>query len=100
MAYALVNTVELQDSGTGRTSARDDVAPRASAIPGLQYGVWLAQKGSSAGLSVLIFDTEEQADGLADGLRSGQVPRPEGVRFLAHEVYEVVAEARPPVKPR
>jgi hypothetical protein len=60
--------------------------------PGFRTGVWLAPEGggNGEGLSVVTFDTEENARQAADTVR-GNVP-PE-VEVLSVEVREVAASA-------
>jgi hypothetical protein len=91
MPYAVVNHVEFEDRETALASTTDVVLPRLRQLPGFERAFFLADEAGSSGLSVMIFERCEQADAMAARLASGQVPPPEGIRFLRQEVYAVVA---------
>jgi hypothetical protein len=92
MAYAVVNVVTIKDYEGARASARDEVAPRLQQLPGFAAAIWLADKDANRGMSVILFESREAAEALADRLRTGQTPTPSGIRFERHEVYEVIVQ--------
>ena len=65
-----------------------DVLPAMKQAPGLVAGYWLASKDGE-GLTVLVFDDEQSAQGAADGL--GQAPRVDFATVGDVDVREVVA---------
>jgi hypothetical protein len=81
-----VNVGAAEDAALG--PLREQVVPRVSQIPGFVAGYW-TRKGDT-GLSMVIFESEDQASGAAD-----QVPSmvPDGVTLESVEVREVVASA-------
>jgi hypothetical protein len=92
--YAVFTEVNADEAHTedARKTLSEVVAPRARER-GAKGGYWLAP-GGGRGVSVVVFDTEEQARGLADQLKVGQPPAPEappGVTVKNVEVREVIA---------
>jgi len=60
---------------------------------GAKGGYWLAPQGGR-GVSIVVFDTEEEAHKAASMMRIGEKPRPdapEGVTVRTVEVREVLA---------
>jgi hypothetical protein len=88
--------VDLQsDMVAGRKALVENVAPRVSQAPGFVSGLWLAPDDQGHGLSVVIFESEEQANagaGMARQLfESGQATA--GVTLHSANVREVAASA-------
>jgi hypothetical protein len=65
--------------------------PRVKQAPGFQSGTWL-DRFADKGLSVVVFDGEENAKAMAAILAVGSSPSP-GVTVDRCEVREVVASA-------
>lgn len=86
--HAVVVRVTVTNPVGAEQRLQEEVVPRASSAPGFQAGYWT--RDGQRGLSMLIFDTEENARSAAD-----QIPTavPEGVTFEDVEVREVVASA-------
>ena len=61
-------------------------------MEGLRKGTGTPDESGSKGLAMLVFDTREQAEALAERIRSGQAQPSPGVTFEGHEVREVVGE--------
>lgn len=90
--HAVVIRVRVQDVESSRQQLNDLVVPRAKQAPGFQTGYWTAPPGPSGpGLSMLIFDSEQNAQQAAEMVRGG--PFPDGVELQDVEVREVVASA-------
>jgi hypothetical protein len=86
--HAVVVRVTISNLEGSEERLRDEVVPRASGAPGFQAGYWTRE--GNTGLSMAIFDSEENARAAAD-----RVPTmtPEGVTLEGVEVREVVASA-------
>lgn len=93
MPYALLNLVHIDDYDLANQSVRDGVLPRLAQLPGFESGIWCGDRDTARGFSVLLFDSRQPAEAMADRLRTGQTPPPPGVRFETTEVYEVVVQA-------
>lgn len=87
--YAVVVRVKINDAEGGAERLRSDVVPRVQQAPGFKAGYWTRQ--GDEGLSLIVFDTEENARAAADRVPSTV---PEGdVTLQDVEVREVVASA-------
>jgi hypothetical protein len=86
--HAVVVRVTVNDPDGAQQRLKEEVVPRASSAPGFQAGYW-TREGQS-GLSMIVFDSEENARAAADRIPSSV---PEGVTFEGIEVREVVASA-------
>jgi hypothetical protein len=86
--HAVVVRVTITNPESAEQRLRDEVVPRASSAPGFQTGYW-TREGNS-GLSMAIFDSEENARAAADRLPSMV---PEDVNLDGVEVREIVASA-------
>jgi|GEM_PF-3549451 len=89
MSHAVVNYVRIEDAEQAATSTREVVLPRLQQLPGFEHAVFVEDGGR--GFSVMVFETREQAEGMAARLAGGDVPAPPGITFERQEVYEVVA---------
>ena len=86
--HAVVVRVKINNSDGAEERLRNDVVPRVSQAPGFKAGYWTRR--DDGGLSMLIFESEENARAAAD-----RVPEniPEDVTLQDVEVREVVASA-------
>jgi hypothetical protein len=86
--HAVVVHVSINDAEAAAQALRDQVVPRVSQAPGFVAGYWVGA-GEGKGVSLMVFETEEQARGLA-----GQVQSPgDAVTFDSIDVGEVEAHA-------
>jgi heme-degrading monooxygenase HmoA len=86
--YAVLVRVTVSDTEGAEQRLREEVVPQVSSAPGFQAGYW-TREGNS-GLSMVIFDSEENARAGAQRVEGGV---PEGVTLEGVEVREVVASA-------
>jgi hypothetical protein len=86
--HAVVVRVTVNNLEGAEQRLQTEVVPRASSAPGFQAGYW-TREGNS-GLSMAIFDSEENARAAADRIPSTV---PEDVTLEGVEVREVVASA-------
>lgn len=86
--HAVVVRVTVHDPEGAEQRLRDEVVPQVSNAPGFQTGYWTRE--GSGGLSMVIFDSEENARAAADRVGS---TIPDGVELHGVEVREVVASA-------
>jgi len=92
--YAVFTEVNADESNIER--AREFLPQRAAQVAsefGAKGGYWLAPHGGR-GVSIIVFETEEEARRTASTLRVGEPPvadAPEGVTLRAVEVREVLA---------
>jgi hypothetical protein len=86
--HAVVVRVKINDAERGEERLRNEVVPRVSQAPGFKAGYWTRHDDS--GLSMLIFESEENARAAAD-----RVPEniPEDVDLQDVEIREVVVSA-------
>ena len=90
--HAVVVRVRVVDVEQAQQRLESDIVPQTSRAPGFKAGYWTrsSEGGEANGLSMLVFDSEENAREAADRLR-GQVP--ETVTLESVEIREVVASA-------
>jgi hypothetical protein len=74
-----------------RKGLQEQVLPRVKQAPGLIKGFWTRNADGTQGVSLVVFDTREHAEGAANMVRSA--PPPPGVSLASIEVREVVADA-------
>jgi hypothetical protein len=86
--HAVVVRVTVEEPEASQQRLREEVVPQASRAAGFQAGYWTRE--GNTGLSMAIFDTEENARAAAE-----RIPTmvPEGVTMEGVEVREVVASA-------
>jgi len=91
--HAVLLEVDLSqaDREEALKNLRENVVPQVSAAPGFKAGYWLAPIDSK-GVSVVVFETEENARAAASVVSVGSSPGP-GVTVSRSEVREVVASA-------
>jgi len=88
--HAVVVRVTINDLEPAREMLTSGVVPRVSAAPGFQAGYWTWDDGQTNGVSIVVFDSEENARAAADRV-SGMIG--EAVSLESVEVREVVASA-------
>jgi hypothetical protein len=91
MPFAVVNHVRFEDPELAGASTREVVLPRLRSLPGFERAIFLEDGDRVRGFSVMVFETREQADGMATRLRNGEVAQPPGIIFEGQEVFAVVA---------
>jgi hypothetical protein len=87
--HAVIVDVSIGDVETAQKELREQVVPRVSQAPGFVTGVWLSP-AEGKGHSVVVFESEEAAKGMAGQVRS--MP-PSTVTIDNVQVREVVAHA-------
>jgi len=89
--YAVVVRVKINDAEKAQQGLENDVVPRVSGSPGFRAAYWTrSNEGGANGLSMLIFDSEENARAVADRIPEGL---PDAVTLDSVEVREVAASA-------
>ena len=87
-----VDTSGQPDREVGLKYLREEIVPRVSQAPGFQSGYWLRPLEDNKGTSLVLFDTEENAEAASRDLGVGSSPAP-GVTVVRKEVREVAASA-------
>jgi hypothetical protein len=87
-----VDTSEQPDRETGLRILREEIVPGVAKAPGFQAGYWLRPLEDAKGTSLVLFDTEENAEAASQMLGVGSSPTP-GVTVVRREVREVAASA-------
>jgi hypothetical protein len=88
--HAVVVRVTGNDPETAETALREQVVPRVQQSPGFVAGYWTRSEGQ--GLSMVVFESEEQARQAADQVK-GNMPPGDAVTLDNVDVREVVASA-------
>jgi len=88
--HAVVVRVSISDREAAERTLNQDVVPRVSQAPGFQTGYWTWKDNN--GLSMVIFDSEDNAKQAADQVRAMIENRP-ALSLINEEVREVVAQA-------
>ena len=86
--HAVVVRVTINDPEPAESALREQVVPGVSQAPGFVAGYWTRK--DNGGLSMLIFESEEAANGMSDRVREMV---PDAVTLEGTEVREVVAHA-------
>jgi heme-degrading monooxygenase HmoA len=96
--HAVVVIVKIDPQGDREAALKDlkeNVVPGVSRAPGFISGVWLAPDDTGKGLSIVTFDTEDNAKAAASRAQemfdSGQTPP--GVKLDSIGTREVAASA-------
>lgn len=89
--HAVIVNVSINDVDRGLAMLREEVVPRASQAPGFVAGYWM-RSDDNRGTSVIVFESEENAQALAQQIESGGPPS-DAVTLESVEVREVVAHA-------
>ena len=90
MSFAVIGRVELPEGGTieeGRKQLASEVIPGLKHAPGFVSAMFLSPKEGREGLSIIVWNTEDDAN---NAVKNAQFP--EGVRSLSMEVREVAAD--------
>ena len=89
--HVVVVRVTINDLDAGRQFLTEQVVPRVKGAPGFVAGYWTRSEDSSNGLSMIVFESEENARNVAQMIESSGMD--EGVTLEGTEVREVVASA-------
>jgi heme-degrading monooxygenase HmoA len=90
--HAVVVKVSIDDYERGRQFLTEQVVPRVSQAPGFIAGYWTRSEDGGGGLSMMVFESEDAARGVAQMVESN-APQDDGVTLDGVEVREVVASA-------
>jgi hypothetical protein len=93
--YALVVRVTIHNADRTREVLNSQVVPQVSGSPGFKTGYWTWSTGGGElnGLSLVVFDSEENARGAGDRISAIAADAPDDVTLDGVEVREVVASA-------
>jgi hypothetical protein len=94
MAYATFITVDNsgEDPEEGRRGLREELVPAMKALTGFQSAMFMTAYERGRGVGVVVFETLEQAESLAEVVEIGSTIHP-GVTVTGSEVLEVSATA-------
>ena len=92
---ALVVRVTIHDADATREVLNGQVVPQLSSAPGFKAGYWTWSSGGGElnGLSMIVYDSEDNARSAGDKLRAIGAAAPDSVTVESVEVREVVASA-------
>jgi len=93
--HALVVRVTIHNADRTREVLNSQVVPQVSGAPGFKAGYWTWTTGGGEldGLSMIIFDSEENARAGGDRVSAIAAAAPDDVTLDSVEVREVVASA-------
>jgi len=93
--HALVVRVTIHNADRTREVLNSQVVPQVSGAPGFEAGYWTwgTGGGETNGLSMIIFDSEENARAAGDRVSAIAASAPDDVTLDGVEVREVVASA-------
>src|SRR5919201_1179168 len=93
--HALVVRVTIHNAERTREVLNSQVVPQASGAPGFKTGYWTWATGGAEtnGLSMIIFDSEENARAVGDRISAIAADSRDDVTLDGVEVREVVASA-------
>jgi hypothetical protein len=93
--HALVVRVTIHNRDRTREVLNDQVVPQVSGAPGFETGYWTWSTGGGAlnGLSMIMFDSEENARAAGDRISAIAAEASDDVTLDGVEVREVVASA-------
>jgi hypothetical protein len=91
--HALVVRVTIHNADRTREVLNSQVVPQVSGAPGFKTGYWTWSGGEENGLSMIIFDSEENARAAGDRVSAVAADAPDDVTLESVEVREVVASA-------
>ena len=93
--HALVVRVKIHNADRTREMLNSQVVPQASGAPGFKAGYWTWPTGGGElnGLSMIIFDSEENARAAGDRVSAIAAGARDDVTLDSVEVREVVASA-------
>jgi hypothetical protein len=87
-----VDTSGQPDPAVGLKHLREQTVPGVSQAPGFQAGYWLRPLADAKGTSLVLFDTEANAEAASQALGVGSEAAP-GVTVVRREVREVAVSA-------
>ena len=94
--HALVVRVTIHNADRTREVLNSQVVPGVSGAPGFEAGYWTWSTGGGGlknGLSMIMFDSEENARAAGDRISAIAADAPDDVTLDGVEVREVVASA-------
>ena len=93
--YALVVRVTIHNPDRTRDVLKNQVVPQVSGAPGFKTGYWTWSSGGGGmnGLSMILFESEENARAAGDRISAIAADAPDDVTLDSVEVREVVASA-------
>ena len=91
--HAVVVKVNIGDPDTAQRGLREQVIPRVAQAPGFVAGYWTRSDRGDNGLSMLVFESEEDARRAAEMIQGPEAMRPETVTLESVEVREVIGDA-------
>jgi hypothetical protein len=93
--HAVVVRVTIHNADRTREVLNSQVVPQVSGAPGFKagYWTWSTGDGETNGLSMIIFESEENARAAGDRIRAIAAGAPDDVTLDGVEVREVVASA-------
>jgi hypothetical protein len=93
--YAVVIRVTIHDADRTREVLNSQVVPQVSGAPGFKTGYWTWSTGGGQlnGLSMIVFESEENARAAGDRVKAIAADAPGDVTLDDVEVREVVASA-------
>jgi hypothetical protein len=93
--HAVVVRVTIHNVDRTREVLNGQVVPQVSGSPGFQggYWTWSTGGGGTDGLSMIVFDSEENARAAGDRISAIASASPDDVTLDGVEVREVVASA-------
>jgi hypothetical protein len=93
--HAVVVRVTIHNVDRTREVLNNQVVPQVSGAPGFKTGYWTWQTGTGEpnGLSMFIFDSEENARAAGERVSAIAADAPDDVTLDSVEVREVVASA-------
>ena len=93
--HALVVRVAIHNADRTREVLNGQVVPQISGAPGFKTGYWTWSTGGGDlnGLSMIIFESEEQARTAGDRIKAVAAAAPDDVTLNDVEIREVVASA-------
>ena len=93
--YALVVRVKIHNAARTREVLTGQVVPQVSGVPGFEAGYWTWSTGGGDldGLSLIVFDSEENARAAGERISAIANAATDDVTLEGVEVREVVASA-------
>jgi hypothetical protein len=91
--HAVLVWVRINDFETARKDLQEQVVPRVKQAPGFVAGYWTRSADGSNGRAMIVFDSEETAQGATEMIRAAASNEGGGVTLEDVEVREVVEHA-------
>lgn len=88
--HTVIVSVSIHNADDALENLRGDIVPRVSQAPGFKAGYWYGD-GQTKGYATIVFETEENAKGFVEMLRSQEGPGHATIESV--DVHEVVASA-------